>query len=259
MDSFSFIFTGPSPFQDMSAEETVRLQKFLASAGIASRREAETLIESGKVYVNGRKAALGQKIDPLNDRVTYKGDVITAEEKISMLFYKPRGFLCNDDGRREGETIFHEFPELLSYKVVIGLEKAASGLILLSNDGDLLQGVARQYRALERTFHLRVKGNMQEDAIERLTKGFNVEDRHLKLIKLKELKKEGERTWYECSLCDHRDMVLEKAFKMMGHPIQRIVQVGVAGLRDDLLKKGKGRLLTAKETKQLAQFVGGSS
>ena len=240
----------------MSAEETVRLQKFLASAGIASRREAETLIESGKVFVNGRKAVLGQKIDPAKDRVMYKGQVIEAEEKISMLFHKPRGFLCNDDGRREGETIFSEFPELAPYKVVVGLEKSASGLILLSNDGDLLQGVARQYRALERTFHLRVKGVMEEAAIERLTKGFNVEDRHLRLLKLKEIKVEGERAWYECSLCDHRDMVLEKAFKMLGHPIQRIVQVGIAGIRDDLLKKSKGRLLTPKEIKLLEQLVG---
>ena len=85
--------------------ETLRLQKFISSTGLASRREAEKLIESGKIYVNGKKAELGQRVDPYEDRVTYKGKLLEPEEKRSLLFHKPKGFMCNNDGRREGGTI----------------------------------------------------------------------------------------------------------------------------------------------------------
>lgn len=240
----------------MSNNEPVRLQKYIATSGRGSRREAEDWIAKGRVYVNGKKATLGLKITPGVDRVTLKGEVIEEPEMVTAIFHKPRGFLCNNDGRREGGTIFETFKELENLKVVAGLEKDAAGLILLSNDGDLMQAFGKNYRDLDRIFKVRIKGELSEKAHNKLTQGMRFEGREIMLESLKLLEGKGEQFWYEISIKDHRDRLLEKMLKQLGHPIQRIQQVGIASLRDDTLKKGKGRLLTAKEKKRLQEELG---
>jgi pseudouridine synthase len=239
--------------------EPVRLQKFIASSGRGSRREAEAWIESGKVYVNGRKADLGMKVIPGQDRVTLKGEVLEPPEMVTVIFHKPRGFLCNHDGRREGGTIFDTFSELKGLKVVAGLEKDAAGLIMLSNDGNLMQSFGQCYRDIERVFKIRVKGELPEKLLERLVRGIKFEDRVVKLERIKFLESKGEQFWYEVVMVDHRDRLLEKLFKSLNHPLQRITQVGFAELRDDVLKKGKGRVLTHKELDKLRETIGVTS
>lgn len=238
------------------SNEPVRLQKYIASSGKGSRREAEAWIESGRVYVNGKKAELGQKVVAGVDRVTIKGEVLEPPEIITALFHKPRGFLCNNDGRREGGTIFDTFPELERLKVVAGLEKDASGLILLSNDGDLIQAFGNCYREMLRVFRIRVKNEIEEKSQVRLLKGMRVEDRQVVLESFKFIEKVGEQVYYEVSVKDHRDQLLEKLFKNVGHPLQRIHQIGISCLRDDTIKKGKGRLLTKKEVDKLRETLG---
>lgn len=238
------------------SNEPVRLQKYIASSGRGSRREAEAWIESGKVYVNGRKADLGMKVIPGQDRVTVKGEVLEQPEMVTVIFHKPRGFLCNNDGRREGGTIFETFPELVGLKVVAGLEKDASGLIMLSNDGNLMQSFGQCYREIERVFKIRIKGELSDKLLERLARGVKFEERIVKLDAIKLIEKKGEQSWYEVVIVDHRDRLLEKLFKSLNHPLQRVVQVGFADLRDDALKKGKGRVLTHKELDRLRETIG---
>ena len=237
-------------------KEPVRLQKYIAKSGRGSRREAESWIESGKVYVNGKKAILGMKVVPSQDRVTLKGEVLEEPEMVTVIFHKPRGFLCNNDGRREGGTIFNTFLELSGLKVVAGLEKGASGIIILSNDGDLMQAFSQSYREVERVFKIRVKGEIVQKSMERLTRGVKMDDRIVKLDRLKYLEKTGDQYWYEVMITDHRDRLLEKVFKQINQPIQRIQQVGLADLRDSELKKGKGRVLTKKEMMKLRVTLG---
>lgn len=240
----------------MSNKEPVRLQKYLSQAGKGSRREAEDWIAKGRVYVNGKKAELGQKVTPGVDRVTLKGEVIEEPEEITAIFHKPRGFLCNNDGRREGGTIFETFKELGALKVVAGLEKDAAGLIVLSNDGNLMQAFAQCYRDLDRVFKIRVKGELSEKTLTRLQDGLKFEERIVSLEQIKFLEKNGEQVWYEVVIRDHRDRLLEKLFKQLQHPIQRIHQIAIGSLRDDSLKKGKGRILTAKEMRRLREELG---
>lgn len=235
----------------------MRLQKYLSGAGVASRREAETLIAAGKVYVNGRKAELGQRVIPGEDRVMCRGKVVEVEETVSFLFHKPRGFLCNPDGRREGETIFDAFPELRGYRVALGLGRMESGLMLLTNDGDLMQRVGQNIRSLERTFRLRIGGELDEKTLSRVQKGLKIDDRLVAPHSIKAQRRDGERQWYEVVFVDHRDGLVERFFKTLGHPVQRCVQIGVANLRDDLLKKGKGRPLTPKELNSFNETLEG--
>jgi len=238
------------------SDRSIRLQKYLAEAGVCSRRKAEEYIEEGKIHVNGRKAELGQKVTAGVDRVTLRGKEVVLEEIFTFLFHKPRGLLCNQDGRREGETIFDLFPELRPYKVVLGLSRTASGLILLSNDGDLLQTLSAQQRYLSRTFRVRLQGDLDEKMMKQLAKGVRIDERNVALENLKFIKPEGEKMWYEFSLTDVKDQLVDRVFKTIHRPAGRVVQVEVAGLRDDLLAKGKGRPITPKERTRLLNLTG---
>ncbi len=237
------------------SEEAIRLQKFLASAGIASRRESEELIKAGSISVNGKKAKLGQKVTPGKDTVRFRGKVVEEQEKVSILFNKPRGFLCNDDGRErdDKERLSHAFPELKGYPVVIGLEKEASGIILLSNDGDLHQAIAAKYKQIQRGFLIRVKEEISERDLKRLTTGINVDDQRYFLDSITLHKKENDQTWYNISCTNQKDKMLEKLFKTVQHPLQRIQQIEFASIQDQHLKKGIGRILTHKELSILKQ------
>jgi 23S rRNA pseudouridine2605 synthase len=241
------------------SNQSIRLQKFLADGGICSRRQAESLIEQGKVYVNGRKAVLGQKVTPGQDKVLYRGKEVQAEEVFTFLFNKPRGFLCNPDGRRDGETIYDAFPELRPYRVVLGLSRTASGLILLSNDGGFLQSLSSQQRYLPRIFRVRLQGSLDEKTFKRLGRGIRVDDRNVVLENLKLHKLDGEKHWYEFTLTDAKDQLVEKVFKTISRPVGRIIQIEVAGLRDDLLERGKGRPITPKERERLLSQAGVNS
>jgi 16S rRNA U516 pseudouridylate synthase RsuA-like enzyme len=103
---------------------------------------------------------------------------------------------------------------------------------------------------------VRLKEELPESSIEKLKRGFKLDDRRLVVDLIKEVPREKGKIWYEFRLRDHRDRLLEKVMKICGHPTQRLIQVGFAHIRDDQLKKGKGRLLTAKEVAGLRSFSG---
>jgi 23S rRNA pseudouridine2605 synthase len=237
------------------SEEAIRLQKFLAQAGIGSRREAEELIKTGEISVNGKKAKLGCKVIPGKDIVKHKGKTVEEQEKITILFHKPRGFICNDDGRERDkkESLANTFEELKNFPVTIGLEKNASGLILLSNDGDLHQQITSKYKSIKRGFLVRTKNEISEKDLTRLTNGVKIEEQRFYLESIKLQQREDMKTWYNISCTNQKDKILEKLFKTIQHPIQRIMQIEIAGIQDQKLQKGKGRILTHKELDILKQ------
>ena len=238
----------------------IRLQRFLAQAGVASRRAAELLISEGKVSVNGASVREpGLKIRPGVDVVRMGKTIIQNAEMVSFIFHKPRGFLCNEDPRYLDKCIFKVYPELKPYRVAVGLEKAASGLILLTNDGDLHQALTRNMKGLERKFAVRVREEIDEKTMERLKKGMTIEEQHVVIRGLKFDRTDAGCHWYNFSVRDLRDKVLAKVFKTAQHPLQKMVQTGIGNIQDNLLKKSTGRILTAKELSGLRKLVGMSA
>ena len=125
-------------------DTTVRLQKFLADAGVCSRRAAEVQIAEKNVWVNGLLAVLGQKIDPAFDKVTFNGKTVRsiAQPKITFALNKPRGLICSNDDPFNPETIFTLLPrELAKYRFFTAgrLDKDSEGLVIITTDGDLAQ------------------------------------------------------------------------------------------------------------------------
>lgn len=241
----------------MSAQEPIRLQRYLALAGVASRREAEDLIKAGKVSVNGQKLnKLGTKVVPGEDTVRMGRKLIEYAPAEVLLFHKPRGYLCNQDKRYPGESIYDLNPDLKPFPVTVGLEKNSQGLILLTNDGVLHQRISASLRGLERVFHVRMKEKMSDKTIKRLEKGVQLDGEQIVLRSLKYLKADKTFHWYQFTMRDLRDKSLTKLFKNLQHPLQKQMQVGFANIRDDLLRKGKGRQCTTKEIEGLKKLIG---
>src|SRR5258708_616253 len=145
--------------------EPLRIQKFIADAGICSRRAAEALIAAGEVYVNGQKATVGQKIEPGTDKVSVRGKAIRplAQPKMTFVMHKPRGVICSNSDPHEDKTIFDLLPrEWAKLRLFCAgrLDKDSEGLVILTSDGDLAHKlmhpsnlvVKRYYVSLEEPF-----------------------------------------------------------------------------------------------------------
>lgn len=229
-------------------QESIRLQKFLADAGVCSRREGEDLIQNGKVKVNGKTVKqLGVKVTPGKDTVSIGKKIIESSSHPCILFHKPRSFTCNPDPRRPGRSIMEEFPDLKGYKVSVGLEKDASGLILLTTDGSLHQKVTARLKSLDRRYKLQLTRELEPKEIERLETGIVLDDIRRPLKKVRPVKVTRGEHWYEVTVSDTRDRLLHRIFETLPCPVKRQVQVGLGTLQDPKLSKGKARPVGAKE------------
>src|SRR5690606_528030 len=128
--------------RSMSATESIRLQKFIADAGVCSRRAAEALIAQGEVWVNGQPAARGQKIGPGVDKVTVSGKPVrtTAQPKLTVVVHKPRGIVCSNEDPHHSATVFDLLPrEYSKFRFFCAgrLDLDSEGLVILTTDGDL--------------------------------------------------------------------------------------------------------------------------
>lgn len=235
----------------------LRLQRFLAMAGLGSRRGCEALIEAGRVRVHGREAAkLGMKVLPGRDRVYCDGKPVRAMKPESILLHKPRNYTCEEDPRRPGKSIAVLYPMLRPFPVAVGLQRNASGIILLSSDGELNLALKRRAGSLERKFNLRVKEKIPEEVLENLKRGVPLDGIRHPLEAISFLRAEEGVHWYQVAVRGHKEGMLDRAFLAVGRPIQRMVQVGIAGVDGSLLPKGHSRSLTPKELSIIRQAAG---
>ncbi len=154
-----------------------RVQKYISSAGAASRRKAEEFIKSGQVFINGRKAKLGDKVDPEKDVVKVYGKIIKpAEEKIYIALNKPKGYVVSKKDPRHRKTVFDLLPEDLRSKVwnVGRLDYETEGLLIMTNDGDLTQQLAHPKYEHEKEYEIVTSEVPTETQLEKLRSGVEI-------------------------------------------------------------------------------------
>ncbi len=154
-----------------------RVQKFISSAGAASRRKAEEFIKSGQVFINGRKAKLGDKVDPEKDVVKIYGKVVKpAEQKIYVMLNKPKGVVVSKSDPRHRKTVFDLLPEELRTKVwnIGRLDFDTEGLIILTNDGDLTQQLAHPKYEHDKEYEVLTQEAPTESQLEALRSGVEI-------------------------------------------------------------------------------------
>jgi len=235
-----------------------RLQKLIATAGIASRRHAEELITAGRVTVNGEVIReLGTKADPERDHIKVNGKLINpqlkARDKVYVLLNKPRGYLSSVSDP-EGRPLVTELlpPNLGRLHPVGRLDFNTEGLLLLTNDGDFTNYVTAARNRVEKVYEVKVKGVPTEGAIQRLRRGVTLEDgTRTAPAQIKHLGETQTNAWYEVLLHQGRNQQVRRMFELIGHSVLKLRRVRIGFLTDDNLKPGHWRFLTPAEAARL--------
>ncbi|MEO5960943.1 MAG: pseudouridine synthase, partial [Opitutaceae bacterium] len=170
----------------MPSAEPIRLQKYLADAGVCSRRAAEVLIAQGEVWVNGAAATLGQKISPGLDKVTVSGKSVraTAQPRITVVVHKPRGLVCSNDDPHHAATVFDLLPrEFSKFRFFCAgrLDLDSEGLVVLTTDGDLANRLMHPSNVVVKRYHVTLTRPFPSTRLPQLIRGVTIEGERLKV------------------------------------------------------------------------------
>jgi len=231
-----------------------RLQKILAHAGIASRREAETIIVSGRVAVNGRVVTeLGSKADPYSDRITLDGKPIRIEsKKVYILLNKPAGYVTtmkDPQGRPVVKDLLTGVKERI-YPVG-RLDYNTEGLLLLTNDGELTNRLAHPRHEVEKEYMVRVQGRVLPDQIKLLTEGVDLDDGLSAPAVVKPISESENNTWISISIHEGRYRQVRRMCEAVGLNVVRLKRTRYAFLETGELKVAEYRHLSAGEVSRL--------
>ncbi len=237
----------------------VRLNKFLAAAGVASRREADRLIEAGRVRVNGRAVTeLGTKVDEGRDRVEVDGRPVKSEARsVYILLHKPEGYvttLKDPEGRPTVRDLLAGFKTRVF--PVGRLDVSSSGLLLLTNDGELAYRLLHPRFEVKKTYVAVVRGEPDETALEALRRGVFVEGKKTAPARVRVLRRAGAKCVIELEIHEGRKREVRKMLEAVGHPVAELTRTRFAGLTLKGLGSGKWRELRPDELRGLRRLAG---
>jgi pseudouridine synthase len=246
-----------SPSRSEAAGE--RLQKILSAAGIASRRQAETLITAGRVTVNGRVVReLGERADARADRIAVDGERVRVERgRRTIVLHKPRGVvstLADPEGRPTVRELIEDVRERL-YPVG-RLDLQTTGLILLTNDGELAAALMHPRQGVPRVYEAKVRGRPSGAALARLRRGMVLEDGHAQPLRVRLVRTLPTKSWIEISLGEGRWHEVRRLCEAVGHPVEKLSRVRVGPIRLAKLGLGAWRDCTPAELRALYRAAG---
>lgn len=223
--------------------EQIRLQKYLADAGIASRRKAEELIKQGKVYVNGKIVnELGTKVTPNVDEIRYEGKKVEIEEKyIYILLNKPIGYVTTVKDQFNRDSVM-DLVKIRKRLVPVGrLDMYTSGALILTNDGEFVYKVTHPKHEIEKTYTVTIKGIIKKEEVKNLEIGVDIGEYITKPAKVKILKTDEEKniSRLEITIHEGKNRQVRKMCEAIGHSVLALHRSKIAGIgvKDILLRK----------------------
>ena len=238
-----------------------RLQKFIASCGVASRRKAEELITEGKVQVNGRRITeLGVKIDPQKDKVKVNGQLLAQEKPVYYLLNKPKGVITSVSDPQGRETVLDYIKNESKRIYPIGrLDLYTEGLLLLTNDGELAQNLTHPSKGVEKTYEVRIKGCVRDEDLQVIANGVALEDGITASATIVDLGFDDHNGVHEVEITIHegRNRQVRRMFEHFGYRIHNLKRIAYAGLTLGGVKRGGSRQLTIREVKALKALGAG--
>ena len=238
--------------------EPIRLQKYLAERGVASCRKAEEMILAGRVAVDGRRAQLGQSVDPKHARVSIDGQAIDQKkERLAyLMLHKPRGFVATMGDRHAARTVAELVAGRPERLYPVGrLDKDSEGLLLMTNDGALAHALTHPSKHIAKLYRVTVRGLVEESKLEKLSGGMYLDGRRTLPAELRVLVSEPERTVLEFTLREGRNRQIRRMCEALGLEVMRLKRTAVGPLRLGMLPAGQWRELTTEEVKRLKSLV----
>ncbi len=231
----------------------VRLHKFLADAGVASRRAGERIIVEGRVTVNGERIQeLGARIDPDHDRVVVDGKAIRAKRKLYLALNKPRGLVCSKKDEHGRATIFELLPKEWGHLHSVGrLDFNSEGLIFLTNDGQFSLHLTHPRYGVRKIYVATVAGRVDREMLGSFTRGvFHLGER-LKAEKARLVSASGSQSVVELELAEGKYREVRRLFESQNLSVKRLQRIQIGKIKLGELKPGKWRTLTEPEIKSL--------
>lgn len=233
----------------------IRLQKWLAMSGIASRRRAESLIFEGRVKLNGKTVVdVGTKACPESDMVELDGKLVDIEsEKVYIMLHKPEGFITSVQDQFGRSTVMELVPQGVRLYPVGRLDQDTSGLLLFTNDGDFAQKLTHPKHEVQKVYQATVKGTPTVQSLDNLRKGVVIEGKKTAPAKVRFLGKprNSSDTRLEITIHEGRNRQVRKMCDAIGHRVVNLKRVQVGPLELGALKKGQWRALARHEIKVL--------
>ena len=240
-----------------------RLQKIIAAAGITSRRKAEELISSGRVQINGKVVTeLGTKADPEQDHIRVDGKLLRGPERHTyIVLNKPKGYVTTVSDPEKRPTVMDLVRGAKARVYPVGrLDWASEGLLVLTNDGALANGLMKAASNVPKTYVVKVAGQPDDAKLEKLRKGVSIAEKGGRRVRTAPAKirliREGDNPWLEVTIVEGRNRQIRKMFEEVGHHVEKIRRVRYGPLSLDV-PPGEFRSLTLDEIGRLKTAASG--
>lgn len=229
-----------------------RLNKFLAHAGVGSRRHCDQLIKAGRVSIDGAVVReLATRVEPGQD-VKVDGQPLHEEKLVYWLVHKPRGYLCTNHDPQRRPLAIDLVPKVAQRVYTVGrLDESSEGLLLLTNDGDLAHRLMHPRFGVEKTYLVQVAGNPSSDDLRQLLKGVWLSDGHVKARHVKRLKRQGQSTWLRIVLSEGKNREIRRMLARLQHKVVRLRRIALGPVELGHLASGKSRPLSRGEVASL--------
>jgi 23S rRNA pseudouridine2605 synthase len=234
-----------------------KIQKFLSASGVSSRRHAETLVMQGRVTVNGEVARLGMRVDP-EDRVCVNGVEVGPQAPRLYIVNKPTKFVTTLDDPQGRKTVADLVPDDVRVYPVGRLDYDTSGLLLMTNDGELAHRLMHPSFGVEKTYRALVEGNVPAKAVRQLCEGVDIGDGDgvTSPAKVRVVDSHAGKTILELIIHEGKNRQVRRMCEVVGHPVVELVRVGYGPLGLGGLAVGSSRPLTEQETRRIRKAAG---
>ena len=222
-------------------EKKERIAKKMAEAGLCSRREAERWIASGRVVVNGRKLETPACVVGDSDKVLVDGVLLGQKCKTRVwIYHKPAGLVTTHKDPQGRPTVFEKLPKSLPRVISVGrLDLNSEGLLLLTNDGEWARKMELPSSHLERTYRVRVHGNLSGEVVSRLSKGVKIDGIQYQPAKITIEKKQGTNTWIQITLTEGKNREIRRLMAFFGLDVARLIRISYGPYLLGDLKSGE--------------------
>ncbi len=235
---------------------STRLNKYIASSGLCSRRKADELIESGVVMVNGKTVTeLGYGVQP-KDKVFVNKKLIHPVKHEYYRFYKPAGYITTSDDEKGRKTIYDLLPERLHHLKPVGrLDRESTGLLILTNDGDLINDLTHPSAKVPKLYRVTINGKITQNDIDKMSKGIEIEPDKKAYAQVDVLEIDNDSTTMEILLFQGMNRQIRKMFEYLGFEVVSLKRIQHATLNLDGLKRGEFKPIKPQQIKELRNFI----
>lgn len=235
----------------------VRLQKFLAECGVASRRQSEVMISEGRVRVNGAVAGVGDKVDPGKDAVTVDGSPIGVDNKVYLVLNKPRGVITSATDPQGRRTVLDCVTGVDARVFPVGrLDRDVEGVLLLTNDGELAYRLTHPKYQVDKVYKAWVHGRFNAAAARAMQEGVELEDGLATAAKVDVLRQRKDATLVRLVMREGRKREVKRLCEAAGYPVRSLIRTAIGNVTAQGLQPGEWRYLKERELADLRRITG---